>query len=1153
MVLRQHWKQILQIFNKSLIDQDDTTCVINHFQYMVQLLTDEVSVQEQSGPVLIYFISESIFDTFFIWSLSCPEYAHELKYHQLRFFEYLLSRSRHELLFHKQIFKPLLNLLRSCESSSCIDLIEKHMIVVLNQVCVSITKSTPLLELCFDISAEQGPARFIIFSLLIPFVHRAELTGQQARDALLLIMQLSSRNEHIAKYIVENTNFCPILATGLSALYSDLPHRLPFYNDDWYHLTKKEWSETASLVQFMNSLQFCNDVIQIAHPSIGHHLIQYVYHGFLVPVLGPAIHQEIHAMPAKFLELQQFSNTMDEVVAATAYLDLFLRTVNEPALLKVFLRFILCARIDEINLLDTLIQRINNNTKLGVVSLGLFHTLINLNCEDVMYRLIFMYLIPCRHVMCSQKRYIGDMEIYGKNVERFLSLRPSFLNKNNLVDSTQNEQSKQQQRVCFDDTSHERYECTFSAYLEDAHFEILRCRIACRQWSAPYDGENPSSESVIGDSDLISLASSISSLIDNNNQISSNKKLSKLGDGLIKPTTMMGKNVASSNDSGIHEDGLDTYSQNDVQVSPSLAIDNDQNVTDGIMKQNETVIKNEFQLPSWLANGEPVPDDLLKKYVHKNSEHSYHQNHQKQHIYDTEENEDDDEYYNNYYSFSYVGDLSNSDDTSSTKSSIAPSNIYLSDSIRTCVDTLNGCLNTFVTMNEHFSSSINNFSESKILSDELSESVDENIIRTLLNELLDTVTELNITNEVIVNDHIIEQEKDISIEKLSTLTLDTSLLSEICSKATNPYSLNDFLTVLDQSIDLNGSSHFISSKALQYAEEIVRDILQLSDEIEKQKILNGNVTYKQQENGDQLLFPTDTNEGTNPFISTTQSSYSMYSLQQSVSMDLSQMINDNNNQTTANNTSAIATSTIQTQQQIGNGKLSDVGPFLRTIFIKLENMLQNSLYVNLLLTGIIARLAYYSQPLLRSLLLNHSLVLETNVKSLFQILSNLKSKLESTSQTFNDFSYLVEQAQDCLYKREATAKEYEDLQRRTRSPSRTRSKSVDPSKERGSRRNRILDFFRRGRPNERSGSKPSLDQSHVTLVNKASIKFINIRDGILTSAALPSNILNEWDDPKTRNVAYCAVIFNEFLKELAAITQEHAVQQFDDTSFYFTF
>jgi hypothetical protein len=54
---------------------------------------------------------------------------------------------------------------------------------------------------------------------------------------------------------------------------------------------------------------------------------------------------------------------MDEVIAATAYLDLFLRTVYEPVLLKVFLKFILCAKIDEMSLLDTLIQRINSTTK----------------------------------------------------------------------------------------------------------------------------------------------------------------------------------------------------------------------------------------------------------------------------------------------------------------------------------------------------------------------------------------------------------------------------------------------------------------------------------------------------------------------------------------------------------------------------------------------------------------------------------------------------------------------------------------------------------------------------------------------------------------------------------------------------------------------
>ncbi|CAM4953009.1 unnamed protein product [Rotaria socialis] len=165
-------------------------------------------------------------------------------------------------------------------------------------------------------------------------------------------------------------------------------------------------------------------------------------------------------------------------------------------------------------------------------------------------------------------------------------------------------------------------------------------------------------------------------------------------------------------------------------------------------------------------------------------------------------------------------------------------------------------------------------------------------------------------------------------------------------------------------------------------------------------------------------------------------------------------------------------------------------------------MLQNSLYVNLLLTGILARLAHYSQPLLRSLLLNHSLVLETNVKSLFQILSNLKSKLETISQTFNDFNNLIELAHGTLYQRENTAREFDETQKRT-----------------------CTSFF-------------------SACNNQTSLKFINIRDNIVTQP------INEWDDPKTRNIAYCAVIYNEFLKELAAITLEHSVQQFDDDQIF---
>jgi hypothetical protein len=58
---------------------------------------------------------------------------------------------------------------------------------------------------------------------------------------------------------------------------------------------------------------------------------------------------------------------MDEIIAATVYLDLFLRTVNEPNLLKIFLKFILYSKFDErASLLETLINRINSNSKVFI-------------------------------------------------------------------------------------------------------------------------------------------------------------------------------------------------------------------------------------------------------------------------------------------------------------------------------------------------------------------------------------------------------------------------------------------------------------------------------------------------------------------------------------------------------------------------------------------------------------------------------------------------------------------------------------------------------------------------------------------------------------------------------------------------------------------
>lgn len=54
-----------------------------------------------------------------------------------------------------------------------------------------------------------------------------------------------------------------MLATGLSGLYSSLPTKLEEKGEEWHCLLKDDWLVLPSLVQFMNSLEFCNAVIQV--------------------------------------------------------------------------------------------------------------------------------------------------------------------------------------------------------------------------------------------------------------------------------------------------------------------------------------------------------------------------------------------------------------------------------------------------------------------------------------------------------------------------------------------------------------------------------------------------------------------------------------------------------------------------------------------------------------------------------------------------------------------------------------------------------------------------------------------------------------------------------------------------------------------------
>jgi hypothetical protein len=194
--------------------------------------------------------------------------------------------------------------------------------------------------------------RFIIFLLLIPFVHREDSIGMRARDGLLLCMSLSKKNKNVATYIVEHSNFAVLAATGLNGLYSLLPNVLDDTSvPDWRRLTPDDVNDIKGLSTFVTSLEFSNAVAQVAHPTIRKQLQEFLFGGFLVPVLGPALLQ----------------TNVNEQVAATAYLELILRTLTQPGLLYALLKFLINMDYDGHRLLEILIQRINSDGELCLV------------------------------------------------------------------------------------------------------------------------------------------------------------------------------------------------------------------------------------------------------------------------------------------------------------------------------------------------------------------------------------------------------------------------------------------------------------------------------------------------------------------------------------------------------------------------------------------------------------------------------------------------------------------------------------------------------------------------------------------------------------------------------------------------------------------
>uniref|UniRef100_A0A5S6QQB0 FHF complex subunit HOOK-interacting protein C-terminal domain-containing protein n=1 Tax=Trichuris muris TaxID=70415 RepID=A0A5S6QQB0_TRIMR len=189
---------------------------------------------------------------------------------------------------------------------------------------------------------------------------------------------------------------------------------------------------------------------------------------------------------------------------------------------------------------------------------------------------------------------------------------------------------------------------------------------------------------------------------------------------------------------------------------------------------------------------------------------------------------------------------------------------------------------------------------------------------------------------------------------------------------------------------------------------------------------------------------------------------------------------------------------IDLQEIVRNGDAPLLGPFLTVLLGMVERMTDNSLLENLLLTGLLARLACYPQVLIATLLLSTVPLFNATVRSLSQVLASLSTQIQESIRSLEHLPIRLQLAREMI-----EARQGHRIQRRLADGSWTDSPQEDPRAKAKSQRN--ASYSRLGKE------------------ERAFLAGFGFNDAI-------------------GPLLQCAVVLDEFCKEIAAIALEQSLQ-----------
>ena len=172
------------------------------------------------------------------------------------------------LLRDPSIHQPICQIFQKYEqitiSDKCVSLKVESILVSLSyHVSILIVREPSFLDLFYNIAAAVNQPRFPLMSLLVNNLHRNGIQGQTSRDSLKLLMSLDKEEQLLAHYIATESNFCPIVATGLSAVFSALPRLLPSSIEETGMISVMDIENMKEVDDFVTTFEFCDTVVFI--------------------------------------------------------------------------------------------------------------------------------------------------------------------------------------------------------------------------------------------------------------------------------------------------------------------------------------------------------------------------------------------------------------------------------------------------------------------------------------------------------------------------------------------------------------------------------------------------------------------------------------------------------------------------------------------------------------------------------------------------------------------------------------------------------------------------------------------------------------------------------------------------------------------------